>query len=98
MKIWDSVYLFQPKNPQICFQIGNTVGYQIRLESRVSPKTLLTFCTNGVLLRSLMGGEANALGTLTHVIVDEVKYRPFEYREHLDTKLFEVQIDFKWLV
>ena len=66
--------LFQQKN---YFQIGHTVGYQIRLESRVSPKTLLTFCTNGVLLRSLMGGEANALGTLTHVIVDEVSYRPF---------------------
>ena len=35
---------------------------------RVSPKTLLTFCTNGVLLRTLMGNEA-ALSTVTHVVV-----------------------------
>ena len=41
---------------------GQTVGFQIRLESRVSPKTLLTFCTNGVLLRSLMGGGGSAGG------------------------------------
>ena len=31
---------------------GQSVGFQIRLESKVSPKTLLTFCTNGVLLVS----------------------------------------------
>ncbi|XP_064618810.1 3'-5' RNA helicase YTHDC2-like [Lineus longissimus] len=55
-------------------KIGQTVGYQIRLESRVSPKTLLTFCTNGVLLRTLMGGD-NSLNSVTHVIVDEVHER-----------------------
>ncbi|XP_052279613.1 3'-5' RNA helicase YTHDC2-like isoform X2 [Dreissena polymorpha] len=54
--------------------IGQTVGFQIRLESRVSPKTLLTFCTNGVLLRTLMGGEST-MDTVTHVIVDEVHER-----------------------
>ncbi|XP_005142130.1 3'-5' RNA helicase YTHDC2 [Melopsittacus undulatus] len=55
-------------------KIGQTVGYQIRLESRVSPKTLLTFCTNGVLLRTLMAGDST-LSTVTHVIVDEVHER-----------------------
>lgn len=55
-------------------KIGQTVGYQIRLESRVSPKTLLTFCTNGVLLRTLMGSDAT-LATVTHVIVDEIHER-----------------------
>ncbi|XP_013779316.1 probable ATP-dependent RNA helicase YTHDC2 isoform X2 [Limulus polyphemus] len=55
-------------------KIGQTVGYQIRLESRVSPKTLLTFCTNGVLLRTLMGGDA-AMATVTHVIIDEIHER-----------------------
>ncbi|XP_072550527.1 3'-5' RNA helicase YTHDC2 isoform X2 [Salminus brasiliensis] len=54
--------------------IGQTIGYQIRLESRVSPKTLLTFCTSGVLLRTLMAGDAT-LSTVTHVIVDEVHER-----------------------
>ncbi|CAH1795870.1 unnamed protein product [Owenia fusiformis] len=55
-------------------KIGQTVGYQIRLESRVSPKTLLTFCTNGVLLRTLMGG-ATPLSAVTHIIVDEIHER-----------------------
>ncbi|XP_058878708.1 3'-5' RNA helicase YTHDC2-like [Acipenser ruthenus] len=55
-------------------KIGQTIGYQIRLESRVSPKTLLTFCTCGVLLRTLMAGDAT-LSTVTHVIVDEVHER-----------------------
>ena len=32
-------------------KVGGTVGYQIRLESCVSPRTCLTFCTYGVLLR-----------------------------------------------
>ncbi|KAJ8287216.1 hypothetical protein GJAV_G00048990 [Gymnothorax javanicus] len=54
--------------------VGKTIGYQIRLESRVSPKTLLTFCTCGVLLRTLMAGDA-ALATVTHVILDEVHER-----------------------
>lgn len=54
--------------------LGQLVGYQIRLESKVSPRTLLTFCTNGVLLRTLMGGDSS-LHTVTHVIVDEVHER-----------------------
>ena len=66
-------------------KVGQTVGFQIRLESRVSPKTLLTFCTNGVLLRTLMGsghkGSFNqsentcSLSSVTHVIIDEVHER-----------------------
>uniref|UniRef100_A0A4W6F8G7 RNA helicase n=1 Tax=Lates calcarifer TaxID=8187 RepID=A0A4W6F8G7_LATCA len=52
--------------------VGQTVGYHIRLESRVSPKTLLTFCTSGVFLRTLMAGDAS-LTTVTHVIVVSMK-------------------------
>ncbi|XP_026526797.1 3'-5' RNA helicase YTHDC2 [Notechis scutatus] len=66
-------------------KIGQTIGYQIRLESRVSPKTLLTFCTNGVLLRTLMAGDS-ALSTVTHVIVDEVHERD-RFSDFLLTKL-----------
>ncbi|XP_072938114.1 3'-5' RNA helicase YTHDC2-like [Epargyreus clarus] len=53
---------------------GQSVGYQIRLESRVSPRTVLTYCTNGVLLRTLMAGES-ALTGVTHIFVDEVHER-----------------------
>lgn len=56
--------------------LGQTVGYQIRLESRLSPITNLVFCTNGVLLRCLMGKNANSiLSDVTHIIVDEVHER-----------------------
>ncbi|KAJ7384544.1 3'-5' RNA helicase ythdc2 [Desmophyllum pertusum] len=55
-------------------RLGQTVGYQIRLDNRISPKTLLTYCTTGVLLRTLMSGD-NSLSFVTHVIVDEVHER-----------------------
>ncbi|XP_055600297.1 3'-5' RNA helicase YTHDC2-like [Uranotaenia lowii] len=56
--------------------LGQTVGYHIRLESRLSPMTNLIFCTNGILLRCLMGKNANnTLSELTHIIVDEVHER-----------------------
>ncbi|XP_038148771.1 3'-5' RNA helicase YTHDC2 isoform X1 [Cyprinodon tularosa] len=67
---------------------GQTVGYHIRLESRVSPKTLLTFCTSGVLLRTLMAGDSS-LTTVTHVIVDEVHERD-GLTDFLLTKLRDV--------
>ena len=54
--------------------MGGTIGYQIRLESSVSTRTLATFCTYGVLLRSLCGG-VEMLETLTHVIIDEIHER-----------------------
>ncbi|KAF7259277.1 hypothetical protein EG68_03549 [Paragonimus skrjabini miyazakii] len=51
--------------------VGQTVGYQIRLESKVSPKTLLTFCTHGVLLRTIYADSSLMAGT-THILVDEI--------------------------
>ncbi|KAM9587115.1 3'-5' RNA helicase YTHDC2 isoform 5-T7 [Morphnus guianensis] len=69
-------------------KVGQTVGYQIRLESRVSPKTLLTFCTNGILLRTLMAGDST-LSTVTHIIVDEVHERD-RFSDFLLIKLRDV--------
>lgn len=56
--------------------VGNTVGYQIRLESKMSSKTRLTFCTMGILLQRLSGDLE--LSDVTHVIVDEVHERSAE--------------------
>ncbi|CAH2240666.1 jg8050 [Pararge aegeria aegeria] len=55
---------------------GQVVGYQIRLESKVSSKTRLTFCTTGMLLRRLEYDPQ--LTTVTHIIVDEVHERSEE--------------------
>ncbi|XP_059486786.1 3'-5' RNA helicase YTHDC2-like [Neocloeon triangulifer] len=55
-------------------ELGTTIGYQVRLESKTSPRSVLTYCTYGVLLRSLMAGDT-ALASVSHVIVDEVHER-----------------------
>lgn len=57
-------------------KVGNTVGYQIRLESKISKKTRITFCTTGILLRRLEG-EPN-LPNVSHIIIDEVHERSEE--------------------
>lgn len=57
-------------------RVGNTVGYQIRLESKVSNSTRLTFCTTGILLQRLSSDPT--LKSVTHIIVDEVHERSSE--------------------
>ena len=44
------------------------------MDSKLSPKTLLHFCTNGVLLRLLMVGH-KCLSNISHIIVDEIHER-----------------------
>ena len=54
----------------------STVGYQIRLENRVSADCSLLFCTSGVLLRRLTSEASDKLcQSLTHIIVDELHER-----------------------
>ncbi|KAM0829421.1 hypothetical protein ACQ4PT_066891 [Festuca glaucescens] len=54
-------------------ELGDIVGYQIRLESKRSTQTRLLFCTTGVLLRKLVQ-EPDLLG-VTHLLVDEIHER-----------------------
>ncbi|XP_059076039.1 DExH-box ATP-dependent RNA helicase DExH1 isoform X2 [Cryptomeria japonica] len=53
--------------------LGETVGYQIRLEEKKSPRTRLLFCTSGVLLRWLV--HRPNIDAVTHVLVDEIHER-----------------------
>lgn len=55
-------------------EIGNTVGYQIKLESRISAQTSLIYCTSGILLKTLMFGEEQ-FKNMSHIIVDEIHER-----------------------
>lgn len=57
-------------------KIGGVVGYQIRLENKISSSTRLTFCTTGILLRRLYSDPL--LETVTHLIIDEVHERSEE--------------------
>lgn len=57
-------------------RIGNSVGYQIRLDSCVSAQTNLIFTTSGYLLRCLMGAKAGEIfSSVTHLLLDEVHER-----------------------
>ncbi|MBA0596650.1 hypothetical protein Gorai_013461, partial [Gossypium raimondii] len=53
--------------------VGETVGYQIRLESKRSAQTRLLFCTTGVLLRQLV--QDPYLNGVSHLLVDEIHER-----------------------
>lgn len=67
--------------------VGDSVGYKIRLESKGGKHSSIVFCTNGVLLRILVSkgitgsqNEANTaakenVSDLTHIIVDEIHER-----------------------
>lgn len=59
-----------------CEQVGGTVGYQVKLNTKRSANTRLLFCTTGVLLRRLQGDPK--LDSFTHVLVDEVHERSVE--------------------
>ena len=53
--------------------IGKTVGYQIRLESKMSAQTRLSFVTTGILLRRLQR-DPN-LEAVSHLVIDEIHER-----------------------
>ncbi|KAG5510991.1 hypothetical protein GH5_07192 [Leishmania sp. Ghana 2012 LV757] len=53
--------------------VGGTIGYMIRLESCVSKKTQITYCTTGIVLRRLQTDKY--LGRVSHVVVDEIHER-----------------------
>ncbi|CAH8254939.1 unnamed protein product [Arabidopsis lyrata] len=54
-------------------QIGDSVGYKVRLEGMTGRDTRLLFCTTGVLLRRLLVDRS--LKGVTHVVVDEIHER-----------------------
>lgn len=68
---------------RVCFERsdGNnsTVGYQIRLESRILQDTNCIFLTPGVFLRYLISGNPEKLySNITHILIDEAHERAKE--------------------
>nr|XP_027064625.1 DExH-box ATP-dependent RNA helicase DExH6-like isoform X1 [Coffea arabica] len=68
--------------------VGDTVGYKIRLESKGGRHSSVLFCTNGILLRVLVSEGSNRMSKndskkvakdeasdITHIIVDEIHER-----------------------
>ena len=52
------------------------VGYSIRLESQTSAQTRLVYATTGIVLRMLE--NADGLGDITHLVIDEVHERSID--------------------
>ena len=63
-----------------CSKEGEEVGYIIRGDSKVSPRTKITFQTTGVLLRRLQSSPnvKTALAGISHVFIDEVHERSLD--------------------
>ncbi|KAI8987072.1 P-loop containing nucleoside triphosphate hydrolase protein [Pilobolus umbonatus] len=59
-----------------CEKIGQTVGYAVRGETKVSDETRLQFVTTGVLLRRLQSDPQ--LKGISHVMIDEVHERSID--------------------
>ncbi|XP_030379085.1 3'-5' RNA helicase YTHDC2 [Scaptodrosophila lebanonensis] len=55
--------------------LGQTVGYQIRMENKCSINTLLTFTTGGCMMRVLGVDAKRFFRKTTHLIIDEVHER-----------------------
>ncbi|XP_021300774.1 DExH-box ATP-dependent RNA helicase DExH6-like isoform X1 [Herrania umbratica] len=58
--------------------VGNDVGYKIRLESKGGRHSSIVFCTNGVLLRVLVSSSRSKredISDMTHIIMDEIHER-----------------------
>lgn len=55
---------------------SSLVGYNIRLEAKVSSSTRLTYATTGIVLRMLEGDRA--FDEVTHLILDEVHERSID--------------------
>lgn len=56
-----------------CEKVGDTCGYSIKLEKKMSSRTRLLLCTTGILLRRLQVDPD--IANVTHVFVDEVHER-----------------------
>jgi ATP-dependent RNA helicase DHX36 len=56
-----------------CEKVGDTCGFSIKLEKKMSNKTRLLLCTTGVLLRRLQCDPD--LASVSHIFVDEVHER-----------------------
>lgn len=56
-----------------CEKVGETCGYSIKLEKRMSSRTRLLLCTTGILLRRLQVDPD--IANVSHIFVDEVHER-----------------------
>lgn len=68
--------------------VGNTVGFQVRLESQTNEFSNLIYTTSIFFLRCLMGRHPKeALQKITHIIIDDCQ----EHNPYSDITMFEIK-------
>lgn len=68
--------------------VGNTVGFQVRLESQTNEYSNLIYTTSIFFLRCLMGRHPKeALQKITHIIIDDCQ----EHNPYSDITMFEIK-------
>lgn len=77
-----AISLAQRVADERCESLGQSVGYQVRFESKLpQPNGSITYCTTGILLRRLQnalgqaGTKTTWLDTISHLVLDEVHER-----------------------
>lgn len=55
--------------------IGENVGYTIRLDHKGGDDCSIMFCTNGIMLRMLTSEDTSLLSSITHIVIDEIHER-----------------------
>lgn len=68
------------------------VGYAVRGERRASKLCRLLFCTTGLILRRMATGDPD-LQQVTHVFVDEVRYRDTMFNRADSIQVHERSVD-----
>jgi len=76
ISIAQRVSIERGERPNSIGKSGSAVGYQVRLNSKISRSTKLLFCTVGILLRRFENKESMA--DVSHIIVDEVHERSMD--------------------
>ncbi|ORX79894.1 hypothetical protein BCR32DRAFT_29287 [Anaeromyces robustus] len=76
ISIAQRVSIERGEKPNSIGKSGSAVGYQVRLNSKISRSTKLLFCTVGILLRRFENKESMA--DVSHIIVDEVHERSMD--------------------
>ena len=66
---------------EACHARNSAAGYHVRLDAATTAATRLLFCTTGILLRRLASDPT--LARVSHVIVDEVRWRSFNERHRV---------------
>jgi HrpA-like RNA helicase len=73
-----AITLAQRVSDEMSVGLGDRVGYQVGMDSRMSDKTRILFVTTGIFLQRLVHERELFFSSFTHIIMDEVHERDID--------------------